>query len=95
MLKPTSEQSRAIETEDQPLIVEAGAGTGKTWVLVERFLHLLSKHPDWPLESIVAITFTEKATREMRSRIRSTIEKRASAESVELKDAPSLNEASP
>ncbi len=79
-MKPTPEQERVIKTEGQPILVEAGAGTGKTWVLVERFLHLLAAHPDWPLEGIVAITFTEKATREMRSRIRTAIEERAAAE---------------
>jgi ATP-dependent helicase/nuclease subunit A len=61
------------------LLVEAGAGTGKTAVLVERFLHLLERHPDWPVDSIVAVTFTEKATREMRSRIREGVEKEAAA----------------
>lgn len=58
-------------------MVEAGAGTGKTWVLARRFLHLLESHPDWPLESLVAVTFTEKAAREMRTRIRSEVEKAA------------------
>jgi ATP-dependent helicase/nuclease subunit A len=73
-MQPTVEQLTAIHTIDRPLVVEAGAGTGKTWVLTRRFLHLLDSHPDWPLESIVAITFTEKAAREMRSRIRRAIE---------------------
>ncbi len=57
--------------------MEAGAGTGKTWVLVQRFMHLLETHPEWALESIVAITFTEKAAREMRSRLRKAIEDKA------------------
>lgn len=80
-MKPTAEQRIAIETQDRALVVEAGAGTGKTWVLVERFLHLLETHADWPLESILAITFTEKAAREMRTRLRQGIEAQARAKS--------------
>lgn len=76
-MNPTFEQRVAIEIQDRALVVEAGAGTGKTWVLVQRFMHLLETHPDWPLESIVAITFTEKAAREMRSRLRKAIEDKA------------------
>lgn len=76
-MKPTLEQQKVIETENQTLIVEAGAGTGKTWALVGRFIHLLEVHPDWPLESMIAITFTDKAAREMRSRVREAIEERA------------------
>jgi ATP-dependent helicase/nuclease subunit A len=73
-------QREAIETRGRALVVEAGAGTGKTRVLVERFVHLLAANPDWPLESIIAITFTKKAAREMRTRLRQAIEERASAE---------------
>ncbi len=74
---PTQEQTLAIQTTSRSLIVEAGAGSGKTWVLVERFLHQLETHEDWPLDAIVAITFTEKAAREMRDRIRRAVERRA------------------
>jgi hypothetical protein len=73
----TPQQQAVIETEGRALLVEAGAGTGKTFALVERFLYLLERYPDWPIDSIVAVTFTEKATREMRSRIRAAVEKRA------------------
>ena len=45
-------------------MVLAAAGSGKTHVLVERYLALLAANPDWPLESLVAITFTRKAARE-------------------------------
>lgn len=75
-MNPTSEQKIAIETQGRALLVEAGAGTGKTWVLVQRFLHLLATNPGWTLESITAITFTEKAAREMRTRLRREIEDR-------------------
>ena len=73
-------QIEAIETRERALVVEAGAGTGKTRVLVERFVHLLATNPDWPLESIIAITFTKKAAREMRTRLRQAIEARTREE---------------
>jgi ATP-dependent helicase/nuclease subunit A len=76
-MRSTPDQHAAIQTEGRALLVDAGAGTGKTWVLVERFIHLLEEHPDWPLESIIAITFTNKATREMRSRIREAVQEQA------------------
>lgn len=66
------------------MLVSAGAGSGKTRVLVERFLRLLEENPGWRVSDIVAVTFTEKAAREMRARIRreirARIEKTASAE---------------
>jgi ATP-dependent helicase/nuclease subunit A len=76
-MNPTAEQITAIQTIDRALLVEAGAGTGKTWVLVQRFVYLLDQHPDWPVDGIFAITFTEKAAREMRTRIRQALERRA------------------
>ena len=76
-MSSTPEQTTAIQTIDRALLVEAGAGTGKTWVLVQRFLYLLEQHPDWPVSGIIAITFTEKAAREMRTRIRQALEQRA------------------
>ncbi len=75
-MKPTPEQRIAIQTQERALLVEAGAGTGKTWVLVQRYLHLLETNPGWTLESITAITFTEKAAREMRTRLRREIEEK-------------------
>lgn len=72
----TPQQAEAVCAHGCNLIVTAGAGSGKTRVLVERFVALLDAHPDWPLTSIVAITFTEKAAREMRDRVRAAIEER-------------------
>ncbi len=72
----TDSQRDAIFTHDCNLIVTAGAGSGKTRVLVDRFIALLDTHPDWPLPSLVAITFTEKAAREMRDRVRRAVEQR-------------------
>jgi ATP-dependent helicase/nuclease subunit A len=76
MSEYTREQHRAIFTHDRNLIVVAGAGSGKTRVLVDRFVSLLDVNRDWALSSLVAITFTEKAAREMRDRVRRTIEAR-------------------
>lgn len=72
----TDEQYHAIHIQDQNLIVTAGAGSGKTRVLVERYLNLLDTHPDWRLADLVAITFTEKAAREMRDRVRDAVQGR-------------------
>ncbi len=83
----TPEQLDAIHTHDHNLIVTAGAGSGKTRVLVDRFVALLEAHPDWSLLSLVAIMFTEKAAREMRDRVRKAIEDRISAASQVHDDA--------
>jgi superfamily I DNA/RNA helicase len=68
MMAPSSEQEPAITARDRDVVVTAGAGTGKTRTLVARYLSLLAD--GLPLRSIVAITFTEKAAREMRNRVR-------------------------
>ncbi len=62
---------RQAATASGDLVVTAGAGSGKTRTLVARYLALLEA--GLPLRSIVAITFTDKAAREMRTRIRQTI----------------------
>ncbi len=72
----TPEQKEAIETLDRNLIVLASAGTGKTHVLVQRFLYLLEQKPRWPLASIIAITFTKKAAQQMRTRLRAGIQEK-------------------
>ena len=55
----------------------AGAGSGKTFVLVERYLALLDRNPDWSLNALVAITFTQKAAQEMRDRVRQHLQQQA------------------
>lgn len=75
----TPAQDRAIHTLDRNLVVVAGAGSGKTRVLVERYLRLLDTHPEWELNQVVAITFTQKAAQEMRDRVRTELLKRMEA----------------
>ena len=67
----TDKQRAAAIERQRDVVVTAGAGSGKTSTLVARFVSLLAD--GYPLRSIVAITFTEKAAREMRSRIRKTL----------------------
>lgn len=76
-LNKNVEQVKAIKTINENVVVNAGAGTGKTKVLTDRYIEIL-ENGNLPkgreVESIVAITFTNKATQEMIERIRSLIE---------------------
>jgi DNA helicase-2/ATP-dependent DNA helicase PcrA len=62
------EQSQAVMADDGPLLLLAGAGTGKTRALTTRIAYKIATQQAWPSQ-ILAVTFTNKAAREMKERI--------------------------
>src|SRR5262245_10567942 len=74
-LPDADDRRDAVGTFDRNLVVTAGAGTGKTTLLVDRLVHLLLRNPE-PLKitDIVALTFTNKAADEMKLRLRQRLQ---------------------
>jgi ATP-dependent helicase/nuclease subunit A len=68
----TDEQAAAIARRDGPLLLSAAAGSGKTSVLVERFVRSVIEDGLRPAE-VLAITFTDKAAGELRARVRARL----------------------
>lgn len=68
----TDEQEDALVL-DRNVAITAGAGTGKTTTLTERYVTILSENPDLTPENIVTITFTRKATAELTERVREEV----------------------
>jgi ATP-dependent helicase/nuclease subunit A len=74
-LADAADRERAVSIFDRNVVVTAGAGTGKTTLLVDRLMHLLVRNPE-PLKitEIVALTFTNKAANEMKLRLRERLQ---------------------
>ena len=65
----TDEQRRIVEWQDGPLVVIAGAGTGKTRVIIERVRYLLEHRADLLPEQVLVLTYNVKAARELQERL--------------------------
>ena len=70
-------QKKAVQHTEGPLLVVAGAGSGKTKVLTSRIVHIIKEKKAYPSQ-ILAVTFTNKASKEMQNRILSIVGKNAS-----------------
>jgi DNA helicase II / ATP-dependent DNA helicase PcrA len=81
-LRLNEAQRRAITHGEGPLLVIAGAGTGKTRVITERIRQLLHSNPELTGENILALTFTKKAAGEMKARVVKTTGERGKAVTV-------------
>ncbi len=81
--KPTQNQLQVIETTEQPLLVIAGPGAGKTKTLVDRVLYLIIEK-QVPASAIMVSTFTQKAAKELVSRISSEAAKQGA--SIDISD---------
>ena len=69
-------QKEAVLSLDGPLLIVAGAGSGKTKVLISRIAHIIEKKKAYP-NQILAVTFTNKAAKEMQDRISKILKKGA------------------
>ena len=66
--KLNKNQEEAIKYIDSPLLIVAGAGTGKTTVITQKIAHIIKNNLAKP-EEILALTFTDKAAQEMQERL--------------------------
>lgn len=73
LVRGTEEQVEALTSLKPLTVVSAGAGTGKTQTLAQRFAWLLASDPECKIREILVLTFTKKAAREMRDRIKETL----------------------
>lgn len=94
----TEEQQKVIDHRDGNLLVAAAAGSGKTAVLVEHVISLVTDPVNpVPLSSLLIMTFTEAAAEEMKERIRSRLQEKLSEDSSRaelIREAGSIQNAS-
>ena len=76
LLNLNGNQKEAVSYLDGPLLIVAGAGSGKTRVLTSRIAHIIKKHKAFP-NQILAVTFTNKAAKEMQIRVSKFLKKEA------------------
>ena len=69
-------QKEAVLYLEGPLLIVAGAGSGKTRVLTSRIAHIIKQHKAFP-NQILAVTFTNKAAKEMQIRVSNLLKKEA------------------
>ncbi|GAA2026522.1 ATP-dependent DNA helicase [Yaniella flava] len=82
-LYPTQEQTAIIEAGPDPLLVVAGAGSGKTHTMTDRVIWLIANGYVRP-EEVLGVTFTRKAAGELESRVNNAIEQLADRDDIEL-----------
>ncbi|MGH2938961.1 MAG: UvrD-helicase domain-containing protein, partial [Solirubrobacterales bacterium] len=86
---PTPEQAAAIEARAHNVLLEAGAGSGKTGVMVERYVRLVVDENVSP-DAVLAFTFTDKAAAELRARVRAELSRRAAGNGAKAVRAAAL-----
>ena len=76
LINLNEKQQEAVLQLDGPLLIVAGAGSGKTKVLTSRIAHIIKTHNAFP-NQILAVTFTNKAAKEMQIRVSKLLRKEA------------------
>jgi ATP-dependent exoDNAse (exonuclease V) beta subunit len=90
VIQLTAEQREAVARRDGPLFVRAAAGSGKTRVLVERFVAAV-RDDGVPVDRVLAITFTEKAAAELKSRVRARLLGEGEREAARAAEAAAIS----